>query len=302
MKHYPKNTLPLSTVEEQLCLYETKTTGTLAQPFLKWAGGKRQLLPTIKRNLPKSYNKYFEPFVGAGALLFDLQPHSAIISDVNEELINCYQIIRDLPSDLIEDLKKHKNTTEYFYGLRELDRSHQFQELSPVERASRIIYLNKTCYNGLFRVNKRGQFNAPFGKYKKPNIINSEVIKSISYFLNHNNVTILNADFTRTVETAKRGDFIYFDPPYDPTSDTASFTGYSLLQFGKSEQERLKDCFDILTRRGCQVMLSNSSTDFIANLYSDYNLQTVPANRNINSVGSGRKKIDEFLILNYTPK
>ncbi len=223
----------------------------------------------------------------------------AIINDVNPELINCYNVIRNLSIDLIEDLKKHKNTSEYFYKIRELDRTYEFKTLSPVERASRIIYLNKTCYNGLFRVNKSGQFNAPFGRYKNPNIINADIIKSINCYLNNNNVRILNVDFAKSVETARKGDFIYFDPPYDPISETASFTGYSLNQFSKSEQERLRDVFDILTMKGCLVMLSNSATEFIAKLYEDYNIIRVQANRNINSVGTERKKIDEFLILNY---
>ena len=274
---------------------------TLTQPFLKWAGGKRQLLPFLKKHLPPQYNTYYEPFVGAGALLFSLQPAKAVINDVNPELINCYNVIKDLGIDLTEDLKKHQNTKTHFYTTRELDRSEKYQRLSPVEKASRIIYLNKTCFNGLFRVNKQGQFNVPFGRYKNPNIVNAEVIQSISRYLNRAEITILNTDFARTVETAKRGDFIYFDPPYDPLSETSSFTGYSLHQFGKAEQERLRDLFDALTRKGCYVMLSNSSTRFIAGLYADYNIIRVPASRNINSVASGRQKIDEFLILNYVP-
>lgn len=288
-------------VKEQLGLYETNQKLALAQPFLKWAGGKRQLLPEIKKYLPKKYNTYFEPFVGAGALFFDQQPKNAIINDVNTELINCYEVIKNLSIDLIEDLKKHKNNEKYFYKVRELDRTKEFKNLSIVERASRIIYLNKTCYNGLFRVNRQGQFNAPFGRYKNPNIVNSETIKAINRLLNRNSVEILNTDFAKAVSSAKRNDFIYFDPPYDPVSDTASFTGYSSNAFGKSEQERLKDLFEELTRRGCKVMLSNSATDFIYDLYKDYNVIRIQANRNINSVGTNRKKIDEFLILNYVP-
>ncbi len=291
----------LKIIKKQLAVEGFKQKKILTQPFLKWAGGKRQLIPAIRKYLPKTFNVYYEPFVGAGALLFELQPKNAVINDVNPELINCYKVIKELSIDLIEDLKKHQNTKEYFYAIRELDRNKEFKELSTVERASRIIYLNKTCYNGLFRVNRQGQFNAPFGKYKNPNIINSEVINPINFYLNHNEVEILNVDFARALETARRGDFIYLDPPYDPLSETASFTGYSLNQFGKSEQERLKDVFDLLTRRGCKVMLSNSSTEFIANLYCDYNIIRLQANRNINSVGAERKKVDEFLILNYVP-
>lgn len=285
--------------QPQLTVQESERQQISPQPFLKWAGGKRQLLPVIKQYLPGRYNSYFEPFVGAGALLLDQQPQTAVINDVNEELINCYRVIRDMPIDLIESLKTHRNTKAYFYSVRELDRGAEFSKLTPVQRASRIIYLNKTCYNGLFRVNKSGQFNAPFGRYKNPKIVNADVIMSIHHYLNENQVTILNEDFTRAVATAQRGDFVYFDPPYDPVSDTASFTGYSLQSFGRAEQIRLRDCFDDLTRRGCLVMLSNSSTDFIADLYSDYNILKVPANRNINSVSTKRGKINEFLILNY---
>jgi DNA adenine methylase len=287
--------------KRQLSLIALNTTSLAPQPFLKWAGGKRQLISTIKKFLPETYLNYFEPFVGAGALLFDLQPSNAVINDINSELINCYRVIRALSNDLIEDLKKHKNTKDYFYQIRELDRSDEFKRLSPVQRASRIIYLNKTCYNGLFRVNSQDQFNVPFGNYKNPNILNIEVIRSINYYLNQNNIEVLNLDFERAVEKAQRGDFIYFDPPYDPISDTSSFTGYSLSQFGKSEQIRLKDVFDRLTIKGCQIMLSNSATEFINKLYCDYNIIKLRANRNINSVGSGRSKIDEFLILNYIP-
>lgn len=285
--------------KKQITLPEQKQKDVIAQPFLKWAGGKRQLIPLIKQYLPKKFNTYYEPFVGAGALLFDLKPQKAIINDVNSELINCYEVIRDLSIDLIQDLKKHKNTPDYFYEIRALDRTKGFKKLSVIERASRIIYLNKTCFNGLFRVNSQGQFNSPFGTYKNPNIINADIIKAVSHYLKNNEVRILNTDFSKVVEHAKRGDFIYFDPPYDPLSETASFTGYSLNQFGKNEQERLRDVFVALTVKGCKVMLSNSSTDFIAGLYSDYNIITFQANRNINSVGSDRKKVDEFLILNY---
>jgi DNA adenine methylase len=276
-------------------------TAAPVQPFLKWAGGKRQLLPFLKKHLPPAYNDYYEPFIGAGALLFSQQPAKAVINDVNPELINCYRVIKDLSTDLLADLQKHSNNKDHFYKTRELDRDEKFGQLSPVERASRIIYLNKTCFNGLFRVNKRGQFNVPFGRYKNPNIVNADTIQSISRYLNDNQITILNTDFAKAVETAQRGDFVYFDPPYDPLSDTSSFTGYSLTQFGKAEQEHLCDVFDALTRKGCFVMLSNSSTGLIAGLYADYHIISVQASRNINSVVAGRQKIDEFLVLNYVP-
>lgn len=273
----------------------------LAQPFLKWAGGKRQLLPEIRKYIPKKINTYYEPFLGAGAVLFDIQPKKAVINDINTELINTYIAIRDHVDELINDLKKHKNEKEYFYAIRDLDRKEEFKELSLVERASRIIYLNKTCFNGLFRVNSQGHFNVPFGKYKNPQIVNEIVLRAVHNYLNSNDITILNVDFEKAVENAKKGDFIYFDPPYDPVSDTSSFTGYSLYGFDKDDQIRLRDLFVELDKRGCKVLLSNSATDFIKNLYKDFHIEVVSANRNINANASRRGKIDEVLVMNYEP-
>lgn len=273
----------------------------LAQPFLKWAGGKRQLLPEIRKYIPKKINTYYEPFLGAGAVLFDIQPKKAVINDINTELINTYIAIRDHVDELINDLKKHKNEKEYFYAIRDLDRKEEFKELSLVERASRIIYLNKTCFNGLFRVNSQGHFNVPFGKYKNPQIVNEIVLRAVHNYLNSNDITILNVDFEKAVENAKKGDFIYFDPPYDPVSDTSSFTGYSLYGFDKDDQIRLRDLFVELDKRGCKVLLSNSATDFIKDLYKDFHIEVVSANRNINANASRRGKIDEVLVMNYEP-
>lgn len=275
----------------------------LAQPFLKWAGGKRQLLEDIKPYIPKRYNTYYEPFVGAGAVLFELQPKKAVINDINEELINCYNIINNSIDELIKELEKYanKNEEDFYYEVRELDRKEKYKEMSNVEKAARIIYLNKTCYNGLFRVNSQGQFNVPFGKYKNPKILDEAVLKAINHYFNNSNVTICNGDYEQVLQTAKKGDFIYIDPPYDPVSDTASFTGYSLDGFGKEEQKRLKNVFDSLTKKKCKVMLSNSATDFILDLYRDYKDTTVivSANRSINSVSSKRGKIEEVLVMNY---
>jgi DNA adenine methylase len=203
---------------------------TLARPFLKWAGGKRQLLPDILKYAPpkSKIKRYYEPFVGAGALLFELQPKRATINDSNSDLINCYRIIKDNVEELFEELSHHKNEKDYFYSIRELDRTPKYTKLSNVEKASRIIYLNKTCYNGLFRVNSQGQFNTPFGKYKDPKILDETVLKAVNKYLNNSDVTILNTDFENAVSNAKKEDFVYFDPPYDPLSDTSSFTGYDI--------------------------------------------------------------------------
>jgi DNA adenine methylase len=277
------------------------TKNKLAQPFLKWAGGKRQLLPEIRKYLPQKIKTYYEPFIGAGAVLFDIQPKKAVINDINTELVNVYETIKNHADELIEDLKKHENDKDYFYEIRDLDRRPEYKQLSPIERASRIIYLNKTCFNGLFRVNSQGQFNVPFGKYKNPQIVNEVVIRAVHNYLSSNDVQIMNEDFEAVVETAKKGDFVYFDPPYDPVSDTSSFTGYSLDGFNKDDQKRLKYLFVELDKRGVNVMLSNSATDFIKELYEGFNIQIVSASRNINANASGRGKIDEVLVMNYEP-
>ena len=273
----------------------------LVQPFLKWAGGKRQLLPEIRKRVPRKYKLYFEPFLGAGAVLFELQPKTALINDVNKELVNCYRVIKESPEELINHARTHPVNEKYFYQLRSLDRDPGFSELSSLERASRIIYLNKTCYNGLFRVNSQGQFNVPFGNYSDPVIVDEVVIRAVSKYLNEATVDISSDDFKSALSGAARGDFVYLDPPYDPLSDTSSFTGYNLHSFDRDEQERLKEVCDELDSRGCKVLLSNSATDYIRGLYSDssrYSVIEVDASRNINSVGASRGKISELLISN----
>ncbi|HCQ23047.1 MAG: DNA methyltransferase [Aphanizomenon flos-aquae LD13] len=274
----------------------------LVKPFVKWVGGKRQLVPTILANhLPKNYNlqTYYEPFIGGGALLFSLRPKKAVINDSNAELINCYKIIKNSLDELIEDLKNHKNDEYYYYDIRDWDREKNFKSKTEVQRASRIIFLNKTCYNGLFRVNSQGQFNVPFGKYKNPNILDIAVLKAVNKYLNENQVRILNSDFQEAVKDAKRGDFIYLDPPYDPVSETASFTGYDVNGFNKQEQRRLKEVFDDLNSRGCHILLSNACTEFIEDLYKDYLHTKISAIRAINCNGKKRGKVDEILVKNY---
>lgn len=269
------------------------------KPFLKWAGGKRHLLPELRKHLPKEVGRYFEPFIGAGAVLFDLMPEEAIIGDTNSELINCYTVIRDSVDALIENLATHRNTEDYYYRLRDLDRSPEFERLTAVERASRLIFLNKTCYNGLFRVNAHGQFNVPFGRYKAPRILDEPNLRAISRYLNSADVDIRHSDFEKCVESAQSGDFIYFDPPYDPISRTSSFTGYDLNGFDRDEQRRLRSVYDGLTARGCKVMLSNSATEFIMNLYSQYNIHLVKAIRPINSKADRRGAVTEVIVCNY---
>jgi DNA adenine methylase len=281
----------------------TKPSNKLAQPFLKWAGGKRQLLPEIRKYIPSKFKRYFEPFIGGGAVLFDLQPKRAVINDINEEIINVYETIRSDVDALIADLKKHKNDVDYYYKLRESDRESRYKNFSKVKRASRIIYLNKTCYNGLFRVNSQGQFNVPFGNYGNPNIVNEVILRAVSHYLNVPGVDVrfLNVDFEVAVKEAKKDAFVYFDPPYYPISNSASFTGYSLDGFNERDQIRLKELCDDLHIRGCKFLLSNSDCGFIRDLYKGYKdkFVKIEATRNINSVGSGRGKIAELLIKNY---
>lgn len=278
----------------------------LVMPVVKWVGGKRQLIDEIKVRVPKKYNTYFEPFFGGGAVLFALQPKKAVINDLNGDLIKTYIVIKDSPEDLIKNLSIHENTSEYFYKIRNEDLNPVvFNQKSDLEIASRLIYLNKTCFNGLFRVNSSGHFNTPFGNYKNPNIVNEPVIKAVSNYFNENEIEILNGDFYDACASAKKGDFVYLDPPYDPISDTSSFTGYNAGGFDKDEQIRLRNLCVELDKKGVKFLLSNSATLFIKELYdSEYfenkiTIDIVKAKRNINSDGNKRGEIDEVLIRNY---
>lgn len=273
----------------------------LLSPVLKWVGGKRQLLPIITRKLPKNVRKlkYYEPFVGGGAVLFAMQPKIAIINDYNEELINVYRTIRDHPDELIELLKEHKNSPEYYYKLREIDRSPLFCNLNNLERASRIIYLNKTCYNGLYRVNNAGEFNVPYGKYKNPNIVNEPVIRAVSNYLNINQIEIRQGDYESALADVTRNSFVYFDPPYHPVSETSNFTGYIQGGWNEDDQLRLRNICISLDKMGIKFLLSNSSAPFIKEIYSEFIIETVDANRSINCDASKRGNVDEVLIRNY---
>lgn len=269
-------------------------------PFVKWVGGKRQLLKEIDKHIPLSFSKFYEPFVGGGAVLFHLQPKNAVINDSNEELVNLYRVIKQSNTELIEDLKKHRNEEKYFYEIRAIDRDkNKFKKLTNIQRASRIIYLNKTCYNGLYRVNRAGEFNTPFGRYKNPNIVNEKIIKSVADYLQRYKVKILNTDFEKSLSSIHKGAFVYLDPPYLPVSSSSNFTGYTKEGFNQSEQERLKQLCDHLDEKGVQFLLSNSSTDIIRNLYKNYNICTVYAKRAINSKADQRGLIMEVLVKNY---
>ncbi len=272
----------------------------LVAPVVKWVGGKRQLLDEITPLLPKRIPSYCEPFLGGGAVLFWIQPAKAVVNDLNQDLMTVYRVIKDDVDALVQSLKKHENTPEYFYAVRDRDRNREaYRAMPDVEKASRLLYLNKTCFNGLFRVNSAGEFNSPFGNYKNPNIVNEPVLRAVSQYFNANSVALYSEDFADTLDRVEKGGFVYLDPPYDPVSDTANFTGYNKDGFGRSEQMRLRQCCDELNRRGVRFLLSNSATDFIKDLYRDYDIRIVKAKRAINADASKRGAIEEVLIRNY---
>jgi len=279
----------------------------LLKPYLKWAGGKRQLLPEIKAHLPENISnlRYFEPFIGAGALFLDRQPHRAVINDNNEQLVLTYKVIKKDINALIEALITHKtqNSEEYYYQIREQDRNFEaFAALTDVQKAARLIYLNKTCYNGLYRVNSQGLFNVPYGRYVNPAICDEPVLRAIHKYLNNDEVDIevLNGDFAVATENAGPDSFIYFDPPYH-SADNTNFTGYQANGFNDAEQQRLRDVFVARTNAGAKSLLSNSDTPFIRDLYDDerFEIIALKAKRTINSNGAGRGEVGEVLIKNW---
>ncbi len=273
-----------------------------AKPFLKWAGGKQQLLAQYEPYFPAHFCRYFETFVGAGAIFFHLWntgrlPSGAHLLDNNEELINVYKVVRDRLEELIAALVIHRerHCKAYYYEIRDCDR--QGVPLSDVQRAARTIYLNKTCYNGLYRVNSRGQFNVPLGSYKAPKIFEEDALWAASVALQ--DVALEVRDFRSVVALAQAGDFFYFDPPYDPVSKTASFTSYTAGSFRDQDQRELADLFAQLTERGYLCMLSNSHTPLVRELYGRFRIEIIHANRAINSNASGRGAIEEVVVLNY---
>lgn len=262
-----------------------------AKPFLKWAGGKTQMLSDIEKYVPVNYNKYLEPFIGAGALFFHLGFKDSIISDTNEELIFTYEVIRDTPDDLISELREFKNEEEFFYNVRALVP----ENLSKIERAARMIYLNKTCFNGLYRVNRKGQFNTPFGRRKNPLICDVDTIKAVSDVLS--NTTILLDDFESVLNSkAALGDFIFLDPPYEPVSEYADFKRYTKDFFSRDDQIRLKKQFDRLVEIGAHPILTNSDAPFILDLYSEYRIEIIQTRRSISSNAKSRNGKDIIVI------
>jgi len=273
---------------------------TYLKPVLKWAGGKRQLVPAILEYTPM-FSRYIEPFFGAGAVLFAIQPEKAIINDINTELMGVYSVIKYEIDHLIELLKKHQlnNDKEYYYEVRSWDRDRYiYNNLTKAEKAARVMYLNRTGFNGLYRVNSKNQFNVPVGGAINPNIVNEENLRAVSSFVNEKDIVILNTDFEDILKYIKRDDFVYLDPPYDVLKKQ-SFVTYSKEGFDREDQERLKLFYDELTKKGCKAVLSNSLTDFILDLYKDYDIKIIKAPRYIGASGESRGRVKEVLVLNF---
>ncbi len=276
---------------------KSKAVRKPCRPFLKWAGGKANLLKSLQPRIPATYGKYFEPFVGGGALFFATRPTQAVLSDVNGELMNLYRVIKDQVEALIEDLGKHRYEKEYFYSVRNIDRDPEYQNWSDVERASRLIYLNKTCFNGLFRVNSKGYFNTPFGRYVNPKILDADNLRACALALSH--AEIRTGEFECIEQSLEPDDFIYLDPPYVPISPTANFTGYSKEGFDLTMQTRLLEFCRRLNAKKIRFMLSNSSAPWVVESYREFSIEFVSVPRAINSKADGRSNVQEILVTNY---
>ena len=274
------------------------------KPFVKWAGGKRQLIPILNENLPKTFGTYYEPFLGGGALLFHIlterNAQKCSISDLNSDLVLTYTTIRDKINGLISSLKNHeknyhKDSKTYYYSVRESN------PRSEIEKTSRLLFMNRTCFNGLYRVNSKGKFNVPLGRYTNPNIVNEENLRSVSAILNTSKVAIKCRDFESVLRDAKKGDLVYFDPPYQPVSETANFTSYTNKSFTYEDLNRLAELCLKLDSKGCKVLLSNSDSKEVAKIFSDkpWKINKIQANRSINSNSKKRTGHFELLIKNY---
>ena len=289
-----------------------------ARPFLKWAGGKTQLLEPLIARAPREIGTYYETFLGGGAMFFgllanpELAPKRAVLNDLNHHLVTVYEVVRDEVESLIEALGALSGSyleagdderSEFYYAQRSR------RPTGRIDLAARFVFLNKTCFNGLYRVNRRGEFNVPHGKYRSPRILDPQGLRDASDALR--NVELTCSDFGEALKAPQAGDFVYLDPPFEPLSKTSSFTNYTQGAFDRSEQQRLKWAIDELTERGVRVMLSNSAQDYILGLYSAdrgpfgrpgmrYRLETTLARRAINSRGDRRGAIDELIALNYS--
>ena len=274
------------------------------KPFVKWAGGKRQLISVLNENLPDSFGTYFEPFLGGGALLFNMltenNKQKCIISDLNSDLVLAYATIRDNVDNLISSLKQHekyyqKDSKSYYYSVRESAPKKE------IEKTSRLLFLNRTCFNGLYRVNSKGKFNVPLGKYTNPNIVNEENLRSVSHILKSSKVKIQCRDFEAVLRDVKKGDLVYFDPPYQPVTETANFTSYTNKNFTYDDLNRLFELCTKLDKKGCNVLLSNSNSKEVVDIFSKkpWKISKIKANRSINSNSTKRTGHFELLIKNY---
>lgn len=282
----------------------SQVSNVTPKPFVKWAGGKRQLIPILNENLPKFFGAYYEPFIGGGALLFHIltekEDQKCSISDLNSDLVLAYTTIRNRIDELISSLKSHernyhKDSKSYYYSVRESN------PRSEIEKTSRLLFLNRTCFNGLYRVNSKGKFNVPLGRYTNPNIVNEDNLRAVSTILQSSKVAIKCRDFEAVLGDAKKDDLVYFDPPYQPVSDTANFTSYTNKDFTDKDLNRLAELCNKLDSKGCKVLLSNSDSKQVADMFSGKPWKTtkIQANRSINSNSKKRTGHFELLIKNY---
>jgi DNA adenine methylase len=271
----------------------TRSFVEFPRPFLKWAGGKRQVLDELIKSLPVDMSCFYEPFLGGGAFFFGLLPKRAVLSDINGELIDTFVAVRDHVDDLIEKLKEHKYEREYYYAVREVDPCG----LSLIERAARMIFLNKSGFNGLYRVNSKDKFNVPFGRYKNPTICDEKNLRACSFALK--DVKVQLASFESVLDFAMPGDFVYFDPPYVPVSDTSYFVAYQRRGFGMDKQEKLAEVFEELTSRRINAMLSNSDATWVHERYARHNIRVIMARRQVNCDKTRRGLVGEVVVTNY---
>lgn len=306
MKNFTLTTIKRrkSTVESMV-KWVNNVTSPSPKPFIKWVGGKQKIIKELLNRLPndKDFENYIEPFAGGSALLYRINFKKAIINDINSELINTYKQIKHHPDEVYKLLSTYKNNEDYYYKIREKDRDINYlNNNTDIERAARFIYLNKTCFNGLYRVNRKGYFNTPYGNYKTDNYKNKEILDIDSKFFNNNNVEFLNIDFEEVLDFADENSFIYLDPPYDPISKTSNFTSYSENGFDTNDQIRLKNVCNKLTALGSKIMISNHNTPFIQELFKNdprYRYEIISVRRNIASNAKYRGEVEEVIITNY---
>lgn len=272
------------------------------KPILKWVGGKRQTLAIIREAFPDQYGTYYEPFLGGGSVLFDLAPKKAVVNDLNSEIINVYRVVKESPEALIEKLRTFKNEKEFFYGMRVLDRSGDYAKMSDIDKAARTIYLNRTCFNGVYRVNSSGHFNVPYANNEKADFVREKEILSVSRYFNENDIAIKNGNFADALNGAGKNDLVYLDPPYDPLDGKEHFVGYGKERFGTESLLKLAEAAHKLAKKGAYVVISNSATEKVRKAfeqYPEFQVLTIKSRRAINCKGGSRGPIDEFLIKNF---